>query len=258
MVDYSRFAKIDVSSSEDEEDRGPPGVYRVGDGESVTIPGRNVTINSGNSKPAKALAQAPAAAPAAVAVPAAAAAAPAAAPPVHTLNGGRGPGYVWAQDRATVTVYAFVPEKTKGSALAVETTREKLTVTLQGGGEPLLESSFFAEVVAPDEVEDLDWEMVSVPEPATEGGKGAGEGGGGRPRRAVRVTVEKAGVVRGVTMWWKAAFKGGPEIDVDAIPGRASTAAKTKKFRDAFAEAQAMFVAKMRDAEDNRVEVDLE
>lgn len=47
MVDYSKFEKIVISDDEDEsDDRGDPGVYRVGDGESFTVPGRNVTITS--------------------------------------------------------------------------------------------------------------------------------------------------------------------------------------------------------------------
>ena len=39
-VDYSRFDKIGLSDDEDEdEEMGPPGVYRVGEGQFVTISG---------------------------------------------------------------------------------------------------------------------------------------------------------------------------------------------------------------------------
>ena len=39
-IDYSRFDKIGLSDDEDEdEEMGPPGVYRVGEGQSGTIPG---------------------------------------------------------------------------------------------------------------------------------------------------------------------------------------------------------------------------
>lgn len=51
MVDYRKWDNLQVSSDEDddaaERPRGQPAVYRVGQGESLHIPGRNVTLTSG-------------------------------------------------------------------------------------------------------------------------------------------------------------------------------------------------------------------
>eukprot|EP00035_Acanthoeca_spectabilis_P025854 m.460148 g.460148 ORF g.460148 m.460148 type:complete len:245 (+) comp21950_c0_seq1:221-955(+) len=243
MVDYSRFDKIDVSSDEDEDERGPPGVYRVGDGESVTIPGRNVQItNTQGSAAAKGPATAVRKVPDGKRGQAAAALPP---PAPHTLNGGTADGYLWAQDPTTVTLHAFVPTPTKASELSIRVTATTLTIG-RNDGDAVLIGEWYGDVEPPEDETDLDWEMAS----ATTATNAA--------QRCVRVTVNKVSAVRGVVAWWKAALKGGTEIDIDTIPGRAKMAHKNRQFREAFAEAQAMFAAKMKDREDDRVEVDVD
>jgi hypothetical protein len=152
-----------------------------------------------------------------------------------------------------VTLYVFVPPSTKASALDIIVTRTHCTVGKRGGaaaaaataaGDHFFSGHLYGDVEAPDEPEDLDWEMATVSVKGVD-------------RRSVQVTVNKVSAIRGVVVWWRAALKGGPEIDVEAIPARAKGAAKTQKFQDALAEAQVMFAAKMAGREDNRVEVDI-
>ena len=56
------------------------------------------------------------------------------------------------------------------------------------------------------EEEDVDWQVVDFD--------------AGREQRVVKLTVAKKPIAQGVKMWWKRAFKGGPEIDLAAIQGR--------------------------------------
>ena len=58
-----------------------------------------------------------------------------------------------------------------------------------------------------------------------------------------------------VVAWWRAAFRGGAEIDVDKLADRKGAADRTAKFREAWDEAQRMFARKMAEKGDDRVEV---
>lgn len=98
-------------------------------------------------------------------------------------------------------------------------------------------------VVARDSPENVDVVdgAASEPEAADERGRGAGAGSsGGKDRRGVEVVLRKYCPIPNAAMWWKSLLKGGPEIDVSAIKGRA-----TNNHQSVWEEALGMFKEKV-------------
>eukprot|EP00040_Diaphanoeca_grandis_P025857 m.143967 g.143967 ORF g.143967 m.143967 type:complete len:249 (+) comp30344_c0_seq2:3-749(+) len=236
-VDYSRFDKIIVSDSEgeeSEEERSDPGVYRVGQGESVTIPGRNVTINGGTSHKSvanptpKAILESQT--------------------PLEKLcrNGAALDDYLWSQEARAVFIHVLCEPGTRAADVTVNVTEEKLSITTKANG-TILEKLFFAAVEAPEEVEDLDWEIADAP---IEVGK----------HRVVSVSLKKKDLFgTQVVMWWKSAFKGDPQVDSAKLKDRSVAKKKgNEKFAEAFKNAQEAFKHKIANEPDNRIEVQID
>ncbi len=115
MVDYSKWNKFgdddEEEEEEDEREKKRPGVYRIPQGGSVTIPGRNVTIHSKSDKEKEAEAQRAAAAAAA-----AAAAKEKQAKDLEaklTRNGGKTDALFWSQTRDSVSLGIFCDSAVK-------------------------------------------------------------------------------------------------------------------------------------------------
>lgn len=90
-----------------------------------------------------------------------------------------------------------------------------------------------------------DWEMLTVPAAETE------------PLRLLSLTLRKK-PLNGMVLWWRSAFKGGPEVAAEALVDRSSAKrAAAESFQSAFAQAQAAFLQKVKDRP-APVEVDLE
>eukprot|EP00039_Didymoeca_costata_P008172 m.108769 g.108769 ORF g.108769 m.108769 type:complete len:222 (+) comp13978_c0_seq1:142-807(+) len=212
MVDYSRFERMQFSDDSDEE-VSEPGVYRVAEGESVTIPGRNVTVNSAKKKTttttkAKAIK----------------------APPTdYTRNGAEEKDYMWSQTTDTLTVVVYVPENTKAKVVHVYFGPEN-TFGIDIEGKQVFNKTMWSEIEKPKEQDiDIDWEMLTLPTGT---------------KRAVRVTIPKTSKFgSGVIFWWKAVFKDGKEIDTNSIKDRKP---QKESFAEVFAKAQEQFKEKVK------------
>jgi hypothetical protein len=135
----------------------------------------------------------------------------------RTENGGVVPGkYCWSQTRDELIVNVFVPAGTTAKQIAVDGTDQELTVTC--GGEVVEGGSLLYRVKAPEEDDDIDWELLDDEglgkQDEGKAGQAAAQGG-----RMVRVTLVKDSP-GGVVVWWKTVFKGDPGIDVTRIAGR--------------------------------------
>eukprot|EP00050_Salpingoeca_kvevrii_P000327 m.146007 g.146007 ORF g.146007 m.146007 type:complete len:420 (+) comp10087_c0_seq6:982-2241(+) len=274
-IDYSKWDKLDVSSSEDEEEmgvdednvlqpggKGQPRVYKLDHGQTVHIPGRNVTVRSG-SDPAAA-----AAAPSVMEITEEdeekeemaeqqkqsshndkpAAAAPTRDPESKlTQNGGSFSGsfghLLWSQDAEEVSLAVAVPAGTRAKAVAVSAPDDRhLRISVDGA--PVFEEELFAAI---ETAEAPDWEILDWHSPEAEG------------RRIVRATMRKA-KLGGIILWWRSATKEGPQIDTSELKDRPAASAKNAaSFMESFAKAQEMFREKMaqkkRDGIDDRMVV---
>eukprot|EP00041_Stephanoeca_diplocostata_P015873 m.305639 g.305639 ORF g.305639 m.305639 type:complete len:274 (-) comp20185_c0_seq1:2234-3055(-) len=234
MVDYSKFEQIVLSDDDEDvsDDRGDPGVYRIGDGESFTVPGRNVTFKSNkpgydNSASSSNLSAAP-------------------KPQkkvVDTTHGALETDYFWSQCKESVTLGVFVASGTKAGDIGITVTNSTVSVRVKEN--TVVDKELFSEVDSPLEAEDLDWEILDDPDHEPR-------------RRFVRVTLfKKHALGPRVIMWWKCFFKGDPQIDVDSIEERKKDQSASK-FMEAYKEAQEMFKAKMANkVVDSRIEVDI-
>ncbi|CAM9724154.1 unnamed protein product [Ectocarpus sp. 8 AP-2014] len=176
-------------------------------------------------------------------------------------NGGRQAlQYVWRQARAEVVVVVPVPAGTRAGdvevslrakpetiaegvadliRVAVKATRGRdgaasgeagTAATAPGGGTELVpvlegELAFQAKLGAEDEGE-VEWELKDYPASSSSNGD----------RRGVEIVLRKHCPVPNAAVWWKSLLKGGPEIDVAAIKGRA-----TNNHQSVWEEALGMF-----------------
>lgn len=315
MVDYSKWDKLEVSDSDDEPtatedgfadhagsdddesffapplssaptasaaasttgERTTPGVYRVGVGESVTIPGRNVTITSS-----------PGSAAAAAASPQKAlSAAPSTQRDRLTRNGGETLRYWWAQDADRVVVSFFCPSATAARDVRVSTDSERgLSVALADGtvlaqGELFgpLDLDVAAPVNAGADVPGLeDWEMLNVvdacceeratiaPVVATDPATAAAVGEDMvapatapltvatsppapalPPQRLLSLTLRKK-PLGGMVLWWRTVLKGDPEVDAMALRDRSSEQrTRAEAFQKVYADATAQFKQRVKE-----------
>ena len=267
-------------------ERSAPGVYRVGQGESVTIPGRNVTITS---KPGAGQAVATAAASSGTL---AKRTAPQQQTPSAvdtkgptttvalrdrlTRNGGATERYWWSQETDRVTVSFFCPAATAAKDVRLEVPEERRLTAGLVDGTLLAEGELFGPLdpdcrapVNEAEVRGIeDWEMLTPP-PAllasgstagTEAGAEAGAASIAPPSRLLSVTLRKK-PLGGVTLWWRTVFKGDPEIAPEALQDRsAAQHQRAEAFQKAFADATAMFKQRMQEkresGEDGRMSID--
>ncbi|CAM9697518.1 unnamed protein product [Ectocarpus sp. 12 AP-2014] len=141
-------------------------------------------------------------------------------------NGGREAlRYVWRQARAEVVVVVPVPAETRAGD--VEVSLRAKPETIAEGVADLIRLAFQAKLGAEDEGE-VEWELKDYPEASSSSRNG--------DRRGVEIVLRKHCPVPNAAVWWKSLLKGGPEIDVAAIKGRA-----TNNHQSVWEEALGMF-----------------
>ena len=245
MVDYSKWDHLQLSSDDEDDERTRPQVFRVEEGQSVTIPGRNVTINSEQPKvqevtdaearviQAQQRATATGSTPPqslAVVSSSDATALTAAQRQLQRLtrNGSATDYYYWGQDADSVTVSVFVPHDTRSRDITVAVNDgEPAQLKLDVGEKNVFARTLSAPIAPLGDDDDIDWEVLDDTS-ATE------------PRRLLRVTLRKKDL--GMVLWWKAAFKGDAEVPPENLVDRsAQQQEKSASFMDAFAAAQEEF-----------------
>lgn len=257
----------------------------MGQGESITIPGRNVTITS---KPGAGQAVATAAtssgtlakrtaaqqAPSAVDTKGSAPKTPVALRDRLTRNGGATERYWWSQEADRVTVSFFCPAATAAKDVRLEVPEERRLAAGLVDGTILAEGELFGPLdtdcrapVNETEVKGIeDWEMLTPPpallaSSSTAGGEAeAGAASAAPPSRLLSVTLRKK-PLGGVTLWWRTVFKGDPEIASEALQDRsAGQQQRAEAFQKTFADATAMFKQRMQEkresGEDGRMSID--
>ncbi|CAM9416279.1 unnamed protein product [Ectocarpus sp. 4 AP-2014] len=145
-------------------------------------------------------------------------------------NGGRQALlYVWRQARAEVVVVVPVPAGTRAGDVEVSL-RAKPETIAEGVADLIrvaVKLAFQAKLGAEDEGE-VEWELKDYPGEASSSSNG--------DRRGVEIVLRKHCPVPNAAVWWKSLLKGGPEIDVAAIKGRA-----TNNHQSVWEEALGMF-----------------
>eukprot|EP00752_Nemacystus_decipiens_P014287 g12707.t1 len=191
-----------------------------------------------------------------------------------TSGGGRVLHYVWRQARAEVTVVVPVPPGTRAGDVEVSLSAKPETIaegvadlirvsvnaasrtggdaeasTGAGRKEAELRQSLLEGELAFQAKRDAegeggaDWELKDYPgtvvaRETTVGGEKSSTSGG--DRRGVEVVLRKHCPVPNAAVWWKSFLKGGAEIDVSAIKGRA-----TNNHQSVWEEALGMFKEKV-------------
>lgn len=178
-----------------------------------------------------------------------------------------GDAYVWSQTATEVTLSVRVPPGTRARDVTVSLSRHaadknhSVRVTVNGQTALDNELAFPIDVphssnpddggsaaalpgVAPDTAaaEDVDWALDDFDAEASDA-----------PRRVVRVTMRKAGIrgasETGVVLWWNKCFRDHPEernIDTSALADRHAASQRTQQARKAWQEAEAMFLARVK------------
>lgn len=201
-------------------------------------------------------------------------------------NGGFGSQYAWSQTATEVTatflglplgtkgrdVTVAIHEKglshdnTMGETLPDSTGRRSgrfLTITIKES--PFIEQQFSYPVILDDNC--IFWELktfsrvTNVPKLEEAVGRGVCNTNNVAsnllepPVRVLLLTVAKANLVAGVTLWWNCLFVDGPTIDVSAIPERATEKSRNrqKQFREAWEAAHTSFLTRVKAAESSKI-----
>lgn len=240
MVDYSKWDNIDVSD-DDEDDTGPA-LYRVNEGESFTVPGRNVTISpmpkeerkpqkqpalEGSSSSSSALVRQ--------------SVSPAALKAKMTRNGGETADYLWSQDVDSISLAFKVPPSTAAKTVRVSIQGTDClqihisdTLFFEGHVPTPLDDTFI--------LEDVDWELKDM------------FFDGGSCRRLLVELRKKQ--MSGIVTWWRSAFKGHPEISEEQLVDRsAKQQSNSRSFFSALQEAQEMFREKVKDIKPTEIDI---
>eukprot|EP00049_Salpingoeca_infusionum_P019588 m.362557 g.362557 ORF g.362557 m.362557 type:complete len:238 (-) comp20629_c0_seq1:352-1065(-) len=226
-IDYSKWDKLEVSSDEEgDAQRTEPAVYKV-EGDSITIPGRNVTLHTRSQEKQATSVVDTSSADTSVS----SAALATKTQRKRTENGAELEAYSWSQTESTITVSFVVDPSAKAGDVALDIASSGVVNVA------VKEWSFEGELYGPigelEAEEDLDWTLI------TEDGK-----------RWLRIELPKRDLGAGV-LWWRCAFKGHPEIDVNTTLGTRSASRKknAQAFADSWAKAHEMFLerAKTRD-----------
>ena len=273
MVDYSRFDKIVVDDSTDEEceddymgDDGHPDEQQQQQqqasaqqpaqetqqpqGPSVTrLDGRTtITIGKDGISYGTPQGAAPATTGAAPAAPKATIVLPKAAQKgtEYTRNGSSVDGqYLWRQTKDSVTVYFVVPAETKGKDVGVTLKDTRLLVKVKGStlaacgdGEMSHASLADAGNALGDEVdeEDVDWELLHHEDTGA---------------RLVRVTFRKANPP-GTVAWWTKIYGAEAAVDVSSFIDRSTT--KAAESQRVWEEAHRMFREKVQQTQ--KIDID--
>jgi hypothetical protein len=183
-----------------------------------------------------------------------------------------GDSYLWSQSASEVTLSVVVPPDTRARDVAVAVSRpagqggehHRVRVTVQGSSVvdhhlafPIQLADATSDVAA---AEDIDWVVEDLDEAAPAAGEGQGDGATQgdwprrRPRRLVRVTLRKACIPgaseQGMVLWWNRCLGDHPgekPIDTASFVDRKPTAQRNQQAQQAWAEAQAMFLERVKD-----------
>jgi len=246
-IDYSKWDKLEVSSSEDEDDdqhnptSSTPRVTRLDAPSKVTFGGGSVSASVSSSKELPTEAPPPLRldAPAASNAPGGASKSRS---PSWTDHGGvletkSDPprSLYWTQDRYSVTlrVELIATEKVRSVCVegilpycdrhaAVGSTKPKLACVSEGEGEAktsvfLLEGELPHPVHLAEEDSDdgvVDWSVV-----VDENNNHKNESDGQHRHRFLVITLHKAVPMQGLSVWWRRPLMGFPEADLDVVRG---------------------------------------
>jgi hypothetical protein len=171
---------------------------------------------------------------------------------LHKNGGVVADKYAWSQTKDTVTINGFVPKGTRAGSVVVAVHPQKIKITASSSSKAAKEKVVVVEGDLWSEVEEVDAgdDLDWEVRDVPSDPKG---------RRVVSVTMTKktAKLGFGVVMWWKAALKDGVEIDVATIGDRRKGKGTGKSFSTVFKEAQDAFVKKLKTQGDTRVLVDV-
>lgn len=268
MVDYSKWKNLEMSDSEGSEDEGRPVVTKLDRPTSVTWGGTagSQPVAHKNDTPSTAHALVPATKSEVSAKRPSSAVA--LEPKSLSKNGGEvaesesNAAYIWIQSRHDVTIAVVTPSGTKAPDVKVRLdTRpssndpQRLRVWLRDATLLDTELTHPVEPLPPEEdisatnttSEDgtasrtVDWELRDLDD-----GKGS---------RCVLICLVKRSPIPGAVLWWKSAFKGDPEIDLESIQGRSASGSAAATA--AWDEAQASFRERVAHMKANKREVDI-
>ena len=185
-----------------------------------------------------------------------------------------GDSYLWSQSAAEVTLSVVVPPDTRARDVAVTLSRppgpggkhHRVRVTVQGSSVVDHHLAFPIQLADATsdaaEAEDIDWAVEDLDEAAPAAGEGQGDAAATpgdwprrRPRRLVRVTLRKAGISgaseQGMVLWWNRCLGDHPgetePIDTSSFADRQSRSQRNQQAQQAWAEAQAMFLERVKD-----------
>ncbi|QDZ17587.1 putative HSP20-like chaperone [Chloropicon primus] len=243
MVDYSKWDKLEVSSSGEEEEEGRgarPVVHRLDPAANEELRVGNLTVRSkragqGEEKPSTSE-------PSESACEISASAKGEDQLRALSRNGARCGSYLWSQDRTTCTLGVIVPRGSRASEVGVElsgfdylggTKRATcLSVVHRPSG-----TRVGGDLQCPCRAEDDDllanWELKDL-------------AGSTEKERVVLVELRKVSVADNVVVWWKRLFKGEdePEVDINSIEDRVQGGGQS--FAEVWNEAEKMFKEKLR------------
>eukprot|EP01147_Barroeca_monosierra_P011216 gene11216-3270_t len=278
MVDYSKWERMARTIGEEKiskdgdvvsenSSKTKPAVYRIGPSGSVTIPGRNVTIHSSSTKTLSAkdsvthsvtnpsddteklrkenikllgltqvmkISQ-------------------------LTRNGGQTDKYFWSQTESSIRICFIVPGncRAKDVNIAIDSANRQMHVQIDTSG-VLHNGILFGPISDLSLNEDIDWTLVTTHlEDDMSLQQHTSEGDSDKQiqslpmqysnMRLLQVDLQKKDL-NGLVLWWKSAFKGDTEINIDNIVDRsAERKAASSKFSETFKKAHEMFVQQMQD-----------
>jgi len=265
MVDYSKWDKLEVSSSGEEEEEGRgarPVVHRLDPAANEELRVGNLTVRSkragqGEEKPSTSE-------PSESACEISASAKGEDQLRALSRNGARCGSYLWSQDRTTCTLGVIVPRGSRASEVGVElsgfdylggTKRATcLSVVHRPSG-----TRVGGDLQCPCRAEDDDllanWEVsddrgLKAPRDPAPDSCSVFQlkdlAGSTEKERVVLVELRKVSVADNVVVWWKRLFKGEdePEVDINSIEDRVQGGGQS--FAEVWNEAEKMFKEKLR------------
>lgn len=264
MVDYSKWDQLDVSSDEEEE-RREPRVTRFDQPRQITIGGcaephepKAKTPTTAASQPGNALDVA-----------------------IATRNGGLGDTYLWSQTGSEVMAHIFIerlavrgrdvtvaitpdgkphesPEEPGLPDVAWRACGRRLTISVRTkdpNARPVtvVDGDLQYPVLTDDAY--ILWELKTYDGLRNDSGSSQKPFPFPRdkPFRTLVLTLTKSVPIAGAVIWWEALFRGGPTIDVAAIPDRRHQK-DTASFQEAWNAASRAF-RERRQGPDRRTEI---
>ncbi len=240
-IDYSKWDKLDVSSSsEDEDDRATPRVTRLDAPTSVTFGGKDGSISAAAATPSQATTKSSASTTPSLPTTTTTKSTPTSWTDQGGLvttktSDGQEQSLYWSQDRYSVTLRLALPsgEKVKSVTVdgilpysdrcsAVGSTKPRLVCS--SGTAKLLEGELPHPVhLAEDDDDVVDWSIED-----TNG-------------RFLVILLHKAVPMQGLSVWWRRPLMEFPEADIHAVRGEGNQGNASKEFIEAWEQAHKIF-----------------